>query len=67
MPVAKSLIVAVLRERAQHARADWVQRELPDEVDLSRHTGLLATLNLHADDLIARDGASRPRARPRLD
>jgi len=55
MTVAKSVIVATLRERAQHARADWVQRELPEEVDLSRHTGLLATLHLHAEDLIARD------------
>jgi hypothetical protein len=44
--IAKSAITAKLRERGLNARADWVDRELPDEVDPLLHGGLLSTLNL---------------------
>jgi len=51
MTIPKHVIVATLRERTQHGRADFVDRELPDEVDTYRHSGLLATLNLRVADL----------------
>jgi hypothetical protein len=53
MTIPKHAIVAALRERNLHARADWVDRELPDDVDPRLHSGLLSTLNLDAAELIA--------------
>ena len=52
MRIAKHRIVAVLRERGQSARADWVERELPERVDPAKHVGLLATLHLDPADLV---------------
>ena len=49
--IQKSTIVAKLRERGQDARANWVDRELPDDVDPLQHGGLLATLNLDLKEL----------------
>jgi hypothetical protein len=51
MIIQKSAIIAKLRERGQDVRADWVNRELPDEVDTLRYGGLLATLHLEVGDL----------------
>jgi hypothetical protein len=55
MKIPKHVIVAALREREKHQRADWVERTLPDEVDLTKSTGLLAMLNLRAEDLAAKE------------
>jgi hypothetical protein len=52
MTIPKHVIVARLRMRNQNARADWVDRELPDDVDPFQHSGLLATLNLRVEDLV---------------
>lgn len=46
MSIAKANVLAILRERGQHHRADFVDRELPDRIDSARHAGLLATLRL---------------------
>ncbi len=46
MIIAKATVLAALRERGQHDRADFVDRELPDRIDLNRHGGLLAMLRL---------------------
>lgn len=46
MTIAKAAVISALRERGQHARADFVDRELPDRIDILRHGGLLATLRL---------------------
>ncbi|MEU8296422.1 hypothetical protein AB0C04_03910 [Micromonospora sp. NPDC048909] len=51
MRIARHRIVTALRERGQQARADWVERELPEQVDPAKHTGLLATLRLDLADL----------------
>ena len=51
MRIAKHRIVAALRERGQQARADWVERELPERVDSDKHVGLLGTLRLDPADL----------------
>jgi hypothetical protein len=52
MNIPKHVIVTRLRERNLDARADWVYRTLPDEVDPYQHSGLLATLNIDVEDLI---------------
>jgi hypothetical protein len=49
--ISKAAVVAALRERGQHARADFVDRELPERIDTSRHGGLLATLRLDLAEL----------------
>jgi hypothetical protein len=59
LKIAKHVIVTALRERGQDHRADFVERTLPDEVDLNRQVGLLSTLNLQADDLIAKSEQSK--------
>ncbi|MET7948357.1 hypothetical protein [Micromonospora sp. NPDC005324] len=51
MRIARDRIVAALRDRGQLARAAWVERELPEQVDPAKHSGLLATLDLKAADL----------------
>ncbi|WP_319460701.1 hypothetical protein [Micromonospora sp. RTP1Z1] len=52
MKIARHRIIDALRARDQHARADWVRRELPDEIDSGQHSGLLATLHLDPADLV---------------
>jgi hypothetical protein len=49
--VSKAAIVATLRSRGLGARADWVDRELPELVDADKNAGLLATLNINPADL----------------
>jgi hypothetical protein len=58
MTVPKHVIVAKLRERGKDTRADWVDRNLPDEVDLYNNRSLLATLDLRDEDLIEQDSKS---------
>lgn len=57
MIIQKEVVVAVLRERGQDARADFVDRELPERIDSGQHGGLLATLHLDPAELA--DAASR--------
>jgi hypothetical protein len=47
--VEKSAIVAMLRSREQHARADWVDRELPVLVDTYKNSALLQMLGIDPD------------------
>ena len=53
MTIPNHLIVAKLRDRGQPERADFVDRQLPDEVDPGRHSGILATLDIKLDDFAA--------------
>ena len=46
MMIDKQVILKTLRDRGQTTRADWVDRELPEEVDTYIHAGILATLRL---------------------
>ena len=57
MIISKAAVLAALRERGQHARADFVNRELPERIDPARHGGLLATLHLDLDTLADVDSA----------
>jgi hypothetical protein len=47
--VQKATVVAVLRSRAQQARADWVDRELPELVDTYKNSALLKMLGIDLD------------------
>ncbi len=44
--VDKAEILATLRSRGLHARADWVDRQLPELVDTYRNAALLRTLDI---------------------
>lgn len=45
------VVVATLRSRDLHGRADWVDRELPALIDTARNAALLRTLGIDVDDL----------------
>jgi hypothetical protein len=49
--VDKGKILQILRERGQHARAQWVDRQFPQRVDLEKNVGLLATLHISPSEL----------------
>ena len=49
--VDKRKILQILRDRGLHARAEWVDRQLPEQVDLDKNAGLLATLHITPADL----------------
>jgi hypothetical protein len=51
--ISKQLIIAELRRRGESRRAEFVDRQLPAEVDTTRHGGLLATLRLDPQWLAA--------------
>lgn len=49
--VDKARILAALREKGQDARAEFVDRQLPEIVDLASNAGLLRTLGLDVAEL----------------
>lgn len=49
--VDKRKILQILHDRGLHARAEWVDRQLPERVDLERNAGLLATLHISPAEL----------------
>lgn len=51
MMVERSKIVEILRRRGQDARADWVDRQLPEQVDVRDNASLFATLGIDPNEL----------------
>ena len=51
MHVDNAAIVAILRARGLHARADWVDRQLPALVDIEQNASLLQTLGIDPADI----------------
>ena len=49
--VQKTAVVATLRSRDLHHRADWVEKELPALIDTARNAALLKTLGINVDAL----------------
>ena len=49
--VDKEMILQTLRDRGEYARAQWVDRQLPQLVDLDKNAGLLATLHISPSQL----------------
>jgi hypothetical protein len=49
--VDKDKILQILRDRGEYARAQWVDRQLPQRVDLDKNAGLLATLRISPSQL----------------
>ncbi len=57
--IDKVEVVATLRSRELHARADWVERELPAFIDTVKNAALLRTLGI--DDWVAVPSADADR------
>jgi hypothetical protein len=51
--IDKAEIINVLRARGLPDRADWVDRQLPDQVDPYKNAALLRMLNLDPEELAA--------------
>lgn len=64
MHIDKAEIVATLRSRGLHARADWVDRELPPIIDTNTNGSLLRMLDIDVTTVSPADQANC-RARPR--
>jgi len=59
MHVDKAEIIATLRSRGLHARADWVDRTLPTAVDTYENGALLQMLDIDPATMSPVDAASR--------
>jgi hypothetical protein len=59
MHIDKAEIIATLRSRGPHARAGWVDRELPRLVDTSKNDVLLQMLDIDAATMSPVEVASR--------
>jgi hypothetical protein len=60
MHIDKAAILSVLRSRGLYARADWVDRELPDLVDTYKNSALLRMLGIDPATIPPVDVAQRP-------
>ncbi|MEQ4306337.1 hypothetical protein ABNF97_34020 [Plantactinospora sp. B6F1] len=49
--VRKTVVVATLRSRDLHGRADWIEKELPALIDTATNASLLRTLGINVDAL----------------
>ncbi|HEY3261731.1 MAG TPA: hypothetical protein VGJ95_15935 [Pseudonocardiaceae bacterium] len=58
MHVDKAEIIATLRARGLHARADWVDRTLPSAVDTYENEALLQMLKIDPAAMTPVDAAS---------
>jgi hypothetical protein len=47
----KRKILQILHDRGLYAGAEWVDRQLPERVDLGKGTGLLATPHISPAEL----------------
>jgi hypothetical protein len=52
MNVDRLEIVAILRSRGLHDRADWVGRELPRVIDTHKNGSLLRMLHIESTELL---------------
>jgi hypothetical protein len=56
--IAKAAVVATLRSRELHGRADWVDREMPALIDTSKNASLLRTLGIDPATMSAESAAA---------
>jgi len=49
--IDKAKIIVILRDRGMSERADWVDRQLPAQIDAYANASLLRTLKLEPDVL----------------
>ncbi len=57
--VKRTVVVATLRSRNLHGRAEWVEKELPPLIDTAKNASLLRTLGINVD-VLAPDASPDP-------
>jgi hypothetical protein len=57
----KREIVSLLRSQGLNARADWLERELPEVVDIVQNSSLMTTLGIDPRTLAEADAATAER------
>jgi len=60
MEIPKDKILELLREQGKGDQASQAERELPDQVDPDRDSGLLAKFGIDPQDVIAKLGGNIP-------
>lgn len=60
MEIPKDQILQLLRERGDSDKATEADRELPDQVDTDKDSGLLAKFGIDPMDLISKFGGGIP-------
>jgi hypothetical protein len=58
--IDKAEVVAILRSRGLHARADWVDRELPPIIDANTNGSLLRMLDVDLGAVAHADPGQQP-------
>jgi hypothetical protein len=51
MEINKSKVIQLLKHRGLNDRAAWVDRQLPERIDINDNAALLATLNINPDEV----------------
>ena len=59
MHINKTEVISALRSRGLNARADWVDRELPELVDVHKNAALLQMLGVDPAGISPAQVASR--------
>ena len=60
MEIPKEKVLELLRERGEDNKAQEADRELPDQVDTERDSGLLSKLGIDPQDLLGGLGGKVP-------
>jgi hypothetical protein len=58
--IDKAHVLAALRARNLNDRADWVDRQLPDMIDIGKNQSLLDMLGIDVAALAQVEAAARP-------
>lgn len=58
MRIERAEIVALLQTRGLSERADWVARQLPEQVDIEQNGSLLRMLGIDSAELLSRAGVA---------
>jgi hypothetical protein len=58
MQIPKDQILQLLRDRGDSDQASQAEKELPDEVDTDKDSGLLAKFGIDPGDLISKFGGN---------
>lgn len=59
MKIDKSQILALLKSRGDHGKADQAGSELPDQVDTERDSGLLSKYGIDVTELMKKFGGDK--------
>lgn len=60
MEISKDQIIDMIRQQGDSDKASQAERELPDQVDTDRDSGLLTKFGIDPQDLISKLGGNIP-------